>query len=131
MRKWIGDNLWKLRTAHAEDVRHAIFIDLATIILLWLYYHCYTYMNIMGVYIYIYRYRWGKKLLKGELLQITEEADMEIEKKSVEMESGEVTEKKNQKKAQQRRGGIRTLPFILGQITFYYSYYFIILFSYF
>jgi len=56
---------------------------------------------------------------------------MEIEKKSVEMESGEVTEKKNQKKAQQRRGGIRTLPFILGQITFYYSYYFIILFSYF
>lgn len=88
-------------------------------------------MNIMGVYIYIYRYRWGKKLLKGELLQITEEADMEIEKKSVEMESGEVTEKKNQKKAQQRRGGIRTLPFILGQITFYYSYYFIILFSYF
>ncbi|KAG2405504.1 Protein NRT1/ PTR FAMILY 3.1 [Vigna angularis] len=39
---------------------------------------------------------------------------MEIEKKSVEMDSGEVTEKKNKKKSQQRRGGIRTLPFILA-----------------
>lgn len=46
---------------------------------------------------------------------------MEIEKKSVEMDSGEVTEKK----PQQRRGGIRTLPFILGETTLYYCFVFL------